>query len=123
MLRLTGADALFLYTETPALHTHTLKIAIFDPTADPAGYSFEREKAYLAERLRHVPPFRWRMLPTPLNLYHPLWIEDREVDLEFHVRRVAAPPPGGPKELADIIAYLRWVSYKDRGAVDPSDLQ
>jgi len=106
MLRLTGADALFLYTETPALHTHTLKVAIVDPTADPAGYSFEKEREYVARRVRTVPPLRWRLLPTPFGLYHPLWVEDREVDLEFHVRRVAAPSPGGPKELADIIAEI-----------------
>jgi len=106
MLRLTGADALFLYTETPQLHTHTLKVALVDATADPAGYSFAQEQEYVARRVRNVPPLRWRLLPTPFGLYHPLWIEDREVDLEFHVRRVAAPAPGGPKELADIIAEI-----------------
>src|SRR5574337_2322 len=106
MLRLTGADALFLYTETPALHTHTLKVAIVDTSADPAAYSFEKEREYVARRVRRVPPLRWRLLPTPFGLYHPLWIEDRAVDLEFHVRRVAAPSPGGPKELGDIIAEI-----------------
>ncbi|MFN8627029.1 MAG: wax ester/triacylglycerol synthase family O-acyltransferase [Candidatus Binatia bacterium] len=106
MLRLSGADALFIYTETPALHTHTLKVAIIDPTVDPAGYSFPREREYIAQRVRHVPPLRWRLLPAPFGLYHPLWIEDREVDFEFHIRRVAAPSPGGARELGDIIAEI-----------------
>ena len=28
MKRLNGMDAMLLYTETPSLHTHTLKVAV-----------------------------------------------------------------------------------------------
>ena len=40
MRRLTAADALFLYNELPTQHMHTLKLAIFDYSSHPAGYSF-----------------------------------------------------------------------------------
>jgi len=30
--RLNGMDAMLLYSETPNLHTHTLKVAIVDPS-------------------------------------------------------------------------------------------
>jgi len=101
--RLHGADALFLYAETPTQHMHTLKIGIHDP--GPSGYSFEHEKQKLASRLHRVPPFRWRVVPTPLALHHPIFLES-EVDLDYHVRRMAAPSPGGPRELAEIISEI-----------------
>jgi WS/DGAT/MGAT family acyltransferase len=103
MHRLHGADALFLYGETPTQHMHTLKIGIHDP--GPQGYSFEHEKQKLATRLRRVPPFRWRAVPTPWALHHPVFLES-EVDLDYHVRRMAAPAPGGPRELAEIVSEI-----------------
>jgi WS/DGAT/MGAT family acyltransferase len=101
--RLHGADALFLYSETPTQHMHTLKIGIHAP--GPAGYSFEHEKQKLAARLHRVPPFRWRAVSTPWALHHPIFL-DSEVDLDYHVRRMAAPSPGGPRELAEIISEI-----------------
>jgi diacylglycerol O-acyltransferase len=103
MHRLHGADALFLYGETPTQHMHTLKIGIFDP--GPAGYSFAHEREKLRARLHRVPPFRWRVVPTPFALHHPIFLES-EVDLDYHVRRIAAPSPGGPRELAEIVGEI-----------------
>jgi diacylglycerol O-acyltransferase / wax synthase len=105
MRRLHGADALFLYSETPAQHLHTLKIGIIDPTENPEGYSFEHEKEKLATRLHRVPPFRWRVVPTPLALHHPVWVESL-VDLDFHVRRAAVPTPGGTRELCELVSEI-----------------
>jgi WS/DGAT/MGAT family acyltransferase len=105
MRRLNAADALFLYNETPTQHMHTLKIGILDPSGIPGGYSFEHEKAKLAARLHRVPPFRWRVVPTPLRLHHPLVVES-EVDIDYHVRRAALPSPGGPRELSDLISEV-----------------
>jgi WS/DGAT/MGAT family acyltransferase len=102
MQRLSGLDASFLYFETPANHLQVSAIMVFDPSTVPGGYSFERVKATVASRLHLVPPFRRRLIPVPFNLHHPIWIEDPDFDLDFHLRRIAAPAPGGPRELADI---------------------
>src|SRR5881398_2317486 len=92
--------------ETPTLHMHTLKIAIIDPSTVPGGYTFDRVKEVLGERLHLLPPFRRRLANVPLALHHPLWIEDPEFDLDYHVRRVGAPAPGGPRELAELISDI-----------------
>ena len=105
MRRLAGVDALFLYNETPTQHMHTLKVGIIDPRRNPDGYSFEHDKAKLAARLHLVPPFRWKVVPTPLALHHPL-VVDGEVDIDHHVRRAAVPSPGGPRELAEVISEI-----------------
>ena len=67
MERLTGLDAGFLYMETPTQHMHTLKIAILDPSTVPGGYSFERVKEVLRERLHLLPPFRRRLVEVPFE--------------------------------------------------------
>jgi WS/DGAT/MGAT family acyltransferase len=48
-----------------------------------------------------LPPFRRRLLTVPFGLHHPLWVEDPDFDLEYHVRRAALPAPGGEAELAE----------------------
>lgn len=106
MERLTGLDAGFLYMETPTLHMHTLKIAVLDPSTVPGGYSFERVKEVMAERLHLLPPFRRRVVDVPLKLHHPVWIEDPDFDLDLHVRRVGAPAPGGTREFAELISDI-----------------
>lgn len=103
MRRLSGMDAMFLYNEVPTQHMHTVKLAVFEP---PASYSFEAEKRHLAERLHLVPPFRWRIAPTPLALNHPLMIEDPDFDLDLHFHRAALPHPGGRRELCEFISEL-----------------
>lgn len=104
--RLSGFDAGFLYMETPTLHMHTLKISVLDPSGVPGGYTFERFKEVLGERLHLLPPFRRRIVEVPLGLHHPVWIEDPAFDLDYHVRRVVAPAPGGLKELSAVCSDI-----------------
>jgi WS/DGAT/MGAT family acyltransferase len=106
MQRLTGMDATFLYTETPAAHMHVTGVSIFDPTTVPEGYDFEKVKELVRNRLQLLPPFRRRLAEIPFGLHHPLWIEDPDFDLDYHIRRAALPAPGGDKELAEFAAEV-----------------
>ena len=40
------------------------------------------------------------------GLDHPYWADDPDFDLDFHIRHVAVPPPGGRKELDALVARL-----------------
>ena len=104
MQRLTGLDATFLYLETPSSHMHVASTAVFDPSDVPGGYSFEKVKEMVENRLPLLPPFRRRLIMVPFQLHHPLWIEDPDFDIDYHVRRAALPAPGGAKELAEFAA-------------------
>jgi len=108
MERLTGIDASFLYMETPTLHMHTIKVAVLRP-APGVDYSIERVKADLRARMHLLPPFRRRVVEVPLGFHHPVWIEDPGFDLDHHVRRVIAPPPGGSRELDAVISAIASV--------------
>ena len=104
--RLSGLDASFLYFETPNMHMHVAMTAIFDPSTMPGGYTFEKVKDFIASRLHLVPPFRRRVVEVPFRLNHPIWIEDPDFDLDYHIRRVGAPEPGGHRELAELAGQI-----------------
>jgi len=106
MERLTGMDATFLYIETPAGHMHVAMVGIYDVSTMPGGYSFDRIKEHIAERLQVVPPFRRRLVEVPFQFHHPVWIEDPNFNLNYHVRRIGCPAPGGRRELGEVAAQI-----------------
>src|SRR5918996_3039867 len=106
MQRLTGMDATFLYTETAAMHMHVTGVSVFDPTTVPGGYEFDKVKALVESRLHRLAPFRRRLAEIPFGLHHPLWIEDPDFDLDYHIRRAALPAPGSDRELAEFAAEV-----------------
>ena len=48
---------------------------------------------------RVVPRLRQRVQPTPVSLTPPIWVDDPEFDLDYHVRHVALPKPGSLRQL------------------------
>src|SRR5918993_1535946 len=106
MKRLTGLDASFLYMETPTAPMHVAGLYVYDPSDIPGGYSFEKVEQVVKERLHLLPPYRQRVVEIPFQLYHPLWIEDPDFDLHYHLRRAALPAPGGKAELAELAADI-----------------
>jgi WS/DGAT/MGAT family acyltransferase len=103
---MTGVDAGFLYMETPEVHMHTLKVSIVDVSEVPGGYSFPMIKEEMVRRLHLVPPFRKRVLRVPLQLHHPLWVEDRDFDPDRHIFLDRVPAPGGMAQFEDVIGRI-----------------
>jgi len=109
MERLSGMDAFFLYVESPTQHMHVTLCAVLDPRKIPGGYDFERFRAHIASRVHLIPPFTRRLVPVPLRLHHPLWIDDPDFDLDHHVRRAALPGTGNDRRLADFVAQIAGI--------------
>lgn len=106
MQRLTGLDAGFLYLETPTSPMHVASVIVIDPSTMPGGFSIDRVMEMYRERLHLAPPFRRRLVEVPFQLHHPLWIEDPDFDLNWHVRHIAVPAPGGTEELNRLVSHL-----------------
>ncbi|MET0899780.1 MAG: wax ester/triacylglycerol synthase family O-acyltransferase [Mycobacterium sp.] len=106
MKRLNGMDAMLLYSETPNLHTHTLKVAVVDTTDFAGKFDFELFKEVIGRRLHLLEPMRYRLIDIPWKLHHPVWLPDSPVDLDYHLRQVRVPQPGGRRELDQVIGEV-----------------
>jgi WS/DGAT/MGAT family acyltransferase len=104
MEHLTGLDGAFLSLESPTAHLHILGVLLFEPGKGGDGLDFDRIRDLVASRVPLVPPFRKRLVEVPFGLQHPSMVDDPEFDIDFHVRRVSVPRPGGLGELADLAA-------------------
>jgi diacylglycerol O-acyltransferase len=106
MKRLNGMDALLLYSETPNVHTHTLKIAIFSSEDRDSRADFDAFRRSLERRLPRLEPLRYKLVEIPWRLHHPMWLQNCDVDLDYHLRRLRVPPPGGRRELDRVIGEV-----------------
>ncbi len=102
MRQLSGLDTSFLNLETSSTPMHVASVAIIDGGA----FDFEATRAHIESRLHLLPPFRWKLVVVPFGIDQPYWIEDPDFDLEFHVRRIALPPPGNDEQLAEQVARI-----------------
>ncbi|MCD4535111.1 wax ester/triacylglycerol synthase family O-acyltransferase [Nocardioides sp. cx-169] len=106
MNRLSGLDASFLYLETPAQLMHVCGLIVLDPATIPGGYSFAAMQAAIDQQVRDVPAFTRKLRRVPMGLDHPIWVRDRQYDIERHVHRLALPSPGGYDELVSLASHL-----------------
>lgn len=106
MKRLNGMDAMLLYSETPNLHTHTLKVAIVHAADFDGEFTFDVFRDSVERRLPLLDPLRYQLVDIPWKLHHPMWLEDCRVDLDYHLRRVQVATPGGRRELDTLIGQI-----------------
>ena len=110
MQRLSGLDASFLYLETQAQPLHVCSILELDTSTMPGGYTFDRLRDELSVRIKAMPQFREKLADSPLNLDHPVWVDDNNFDVSRHLHRIGLPPPGGRMELAEICGHIAGLS-------------
>ncbi len=107
MKRLSGWDAFLLYSETPNVHMHTLKIAVIDLAGlGDRPFGIDEFRRVLRERLYKLEPFGYQLVDIPFKFHHPMWREHAEVDLEYHVRPWRVAAPGGRRELDEAIGEI-----------------
>jgi diacylglycerol O-acyltransferase len=105
MQHLSGFDAMFVYDESPLESQHTLKVCFLGDEASRA-YSFENAKQGAGAWLERLPLLRWRVERIPFDIYHPVWIEEENIDIEHHLRRQQLPEGAGRKELCEAISEI-----------------
>jgi diacylglycerol O-acyltransferase len=91
MQRLTGLDDGFLWMETPTSYMHVASLIVVDGGSRPGGLTFDRVRSLYEARLDYAPPFRRRLVQVPFGIHHPLWIEDPDFDLDWHLRHITMP--------------------------------
>ncbi len=81
---------------------HVASTTIFE--GPPPGEEEFRE--HIRSRLHLVPRFRQKLRFVPLAQGRPVWVDDPHLNLEYHVRRTALPPPGSEEQLRNLAARI-----------------
>lgn len=102
--RLSALDASFLYLEDAVTPMHVGGVAIFERPRE--GFDYEQVLRLVAQRLAYLPRYRQRVVGMPWHLARPVWIDDVDFDLHYHVRRSALPAPGTDEQLFELVARL-----------------
>ena len=107
MRQLSGIDYAFLQLERGNNYMHVAGLGIYDPSTAPGGsVRFKDILRFFAARIERFPHFRRRLVTAPWMLDRPWWIEDADLDVEFHVRHIALPQPGDWRQLCIQVARL-----------------
>jgi diacylglycerol O-acyltransferase len=102
--RLTPLEVSLLVLDTAHTPGHVGTVDIFD--SGPDGFDYERLIALIRERIAFVPRYRQRLRGVPAQLAAPVWVDDENFDLTFHVRRSALPRPGSLTQLREFVGRV-----------------
>lgn len=107
MQRLAGGDAGFLFIETENQTSVCVDLAVLTPaTAEAPPLTLATLRAHVAEHLHLLPSWTWRLEHVPGGLHHPVFVEDPDFDLGYHLRQRTLPAPGGHAELDALMAEI-----------------
>jgi diacylglycerol O-acyltransferase len=102
--RLRPSDLALLAGETARTPMHNVTLEIFDPGR--SGLDYDALLAHIEDRIAFVPRYRQHLLKVPGRLANPVWVDDPEFDLTYHVRRSALPRPGSADQLRELTARI-----------------
>jgi WS/DGAT/MGAT family acyltransferase len=102
--RLTPRDATFYALESGKNPIHVGSLMIVDNATGKLDYDTLLD--VVERRLPTVPRYRQKIREVPFGLGRPVWVDDREFDITYHIRRSALPKPGSDAQLNDLIARL-----------------
>ena len=104
MERLGPLDAVFVDAEDESQNTSMAiaSIAVFEGPVPP----HEEVLAAVADRLPLMPRYRQKLQPVPFRLGRPVWVDDPDFDLSYHIRRIILPEPGRDQQLAKLMGRV-----------------
>jgi len=100
--RLTGLDSSFLHLEDGPAHMHVASTTVFEGPAP----DIDEFRDHLEQRLHLVPRFRQKLKFVPFGQGRPIWIDDPQFNLAYHVRHTALPEPGSEQQLRTLAARV-----------------
>jgi len=105
--KMTDAEGLMWRLEKdPHLSSTFANVTILDKAPDFDLLLRRMERATYA-----VPRLRQRVQPAPANLSAPMWVDDSNFDLRYHVRHIALPKPGTMRQLLDLASLIACDAY------------
>lgn len=106
---MSGLDARFLYSATPTVHMHTMKVVVVDVSGRPEPLTEDLLAAIVEYRLNRMPMLRRRVVPAPHGLGNPVVVDDPDFDVTRHLKVVTVDPPGNQRQLDQVIGRIAGV--------------
>jgi diacylglycerol O-acyltransferase / wax synthase len=103
--RLTALDASFLYMEGSTTPMHVGSVMVFQPRN--GGFDLDSLVSLISNRIAFVPRYRQCVREVPGRLANPVWVDDEDFDVTYHVRRSALPRPGSDDQLQEFVARIQ----------------
>jgi WS/DGAT/MGAT family acyltransferase len=113
MDQLSSMDASFLHLETPETPMHVGSLMLFELPEGYKGDYYEDVKELLGKRLHLSSLLTRKLAQMPFQLAEPVWIEDDDIELDYHVRTATLRRPGTMAQLEQLVARLH-ASLLDR---------
>ncbi len=88
--------------ERAGAHMHVASAIVFEGDA-PSHREF---RDHIESRLHLVPRFRQKLRNVPFAQGRPVWVDDPHLNLDYHVRQTALPPPGSEEQLRNLAARI-----------------
>src|SRR5947209_18048006 len=85
---------------------HTIKVAVIELDPDTRDFTIESFREVINSRLGKLEPFCYQLVEVPYKLHHPMWRENCDLDLNYHIRPWRVSPPGGRRELDEAIGQI-----------------
>jgi diacylglycerol O-acyltransferase len=102
--RLSPSDASFYRLENTATPMYVGSLSIL--RRPRAGLSYETLLATIQQRLAQIPRYRQKVREVKVPMARPVWMDDPDFDIAYHVRRSALPSPGSDEQLHQLVARL-----------------
>ncbi len=102
--RLSALDVSFLAVETPTTPMHVGGVCVLEPPED--GFDYDRLVELISQRISLVPRYRQKVKSIPGRIASPVWVDDEDFDISYHVRRSALPRPGTEEQLQELVGRL-----------------
>lgn len=84
---------------------HVGSVMVFDPPAE--GFEYDNIIDLVSNRIAYVPRYRQRVRHTPGRISNPVWVDDQDFDITYHVRRSALPKPGNTAQLEEFVGRIQ----------------
>ncbi|MDG5481835.1 WS/DGAT/MGAT family O-acyltransferase [Mycolicibacterium gadium] len=102
--RLSASDAAFFRLENTSTPMYVGSLSILRKPRN--GLSYETLLETVEQRLPQIPRYRQKVREVTLGLARPVWVDDPDFDITYHIRRSALPSPGSDNQLHELIARL-----------------
>jgi WS/DGAT/MGAT family acyltransferase len=106
--RLSAQDNTFLIAETPNTHMHVAGVQIYSTgnlRTEDGGVDFDSIRKLTASVLPKIPRYRQKLRWPPL-IQHPVWVDDPDFNLDYHMRHTSLPRPGSLGQLKRMAARI-----------------